>query len=71
MKLNIFDICGTERVLSIVSKEYKKANAAVFVFSVDDETSLKAIEYRVKYLDTERDNPKIVKILVANMRDLK
>jgi GTPase SAR1 family protein len=71
MKLSIFDYMGNEIVLKILGTYYKRAHAAVFVYSVEYKNSFEAIEYRLKYLDTLRDNPKIVKILVANKRDLK
>ena len=49
---------------------YSRAKAAFFVYSIDDERSLEEIESLIKEHETSSYNPKIVKILVGNKRDL-
>eukprot|EP00794_Sanderia_malayensis_P007329 gene7329-8149_t len=69
IKFKIWDSAGQERFKSITSSYYRNADAAIVVYSVDNEESFHSLYRWTKELD-KCGKENLVKIIVGNKSDL-
>lgn len=66
--LGIWDTAGVERFRTITNNYYRGSHAAIFVYSVDEPSSLHYLGHWIR--DLEEYSPNAIKILVGNKKDL-
>ena len=69
-KFKIFDLSGREKYKNIVISKLSLADGFIFVFSVDNNESLKQIDFWLHIID-ETVKSKKMKILIGNKIDIK
>lgn len=67
--LGVWDTAGVERFRTITNNYYRGSHAAIFVYSVDEPSSLHYLGHWIR--DLEEYSPNALKILVGNKKDLK
>lgn len=67
--LGVWDTAGVERFRTITNNYYRGSHAAIFVYSVDEPSSLHYLGHWIR--DLEEYSPNAIKILVGNKKDLK
>lgn len=66
--LGVWDTAGVERFRTITNNYYRGSHAAIFVYSVDEPSSLHYLGHWIR--DLEEYSPDAIKILVGNKKDL-
>lgn len=66
--LGVWDTAGVERFRTITNNYYRGSHAAIFVYSVDEPSSLHYLGHWIR--DLEEYSPNAIKILVGNKKDL-
>ena len=69
IKLQIWDTCGQEVYLSLISSFYRSASLAIIVYSIDSEESFSNIEKWLNDIKSQ-SNPNIKIFLIGNKADL-
>lgn len=64
----MWDTAGVERFRTITNNYYRGSHAAIFVYSVDEPSSMHYLGHWIR--DLEEFSPDAKKILVGNKRDL-
>lgn len=67
-QLGVWDTAGVERFRTITNNYYRGSHAAIFVYSVDEPSSLHYLGHWIR--DLEEYSPNAIKILVGNKKDL-
>ena len=71
IKLKLVDTAGQEKYRSLTQSYYKNADAALFVFSLDNIQSFQTInDWIQQFKDNHENGEKIPKYLVGNKNDL-
>lgn len=66
--LGVWDTAGVERFRTITNNYYRGSHAAIFVYSVEEPSSLHYLGHWIR--DLEEYSPNAIKILVGNKKDL-
>eukprot|EP00347_Sterkiella_histriomuscorum_P012638 403367803 len=68
--LYIWDTAGGEKFQALASLYYRNAHAAIVVYSVTDEDSLKQVDTWLQKLDDHGNVPNMIKFIVGNKSDV-
>lgn len=70
VRLQVYDLSGSERFDAITTSYFRSANAGVFVYDVTNPCALEKLDPLIKEFSEENDSSHTLKILVGNKYDM-